>query len=127
VALIAALVFMASGFSCSKKAAVVSRDAAVAVRAFQTVEIQLHKDGRISDTEHRLIQQYLKAVGRSGMAIDAAIGQERAVAAVDAAITSVNDMIQQGIVPLHDEQVSAQLKLAAQAIVLAFNQIKVAL
>jgi len=103
---------------------VIERDIAASVHAFQTAEISLHQQGKISNRTHRTIQADLKKVAQAGDAVNNVLGQPSAGAAIDAGILSVLQMINEGILPIGDATTRQELQLAAQLIITTFNNIR---
>lgn len=127
IALVAIAVLLMAGFSCnSKTAAVASRDVAASVKAFQTAEISLHKQGKVSDAEHINLQRYLIAVGTAGKAVDQCIRIGRGAGCVDIGLSASTDLLNQGVLPIQDAQTKQQLQVAGQLIVAAFNNLGLA-
>jgi len=97
-----------------RKAGELARDFALGVQAFQETEIVLHQQGKISDDEHRQIQQIILEVAADGQKLDRAIATTHsapdAKTALDSAIAQLQGALADGVLHVKNPEVKAQLQ-----------------
>lgn len=93
IPLVLVIAITLSAFTCSHKAASTSRGVAASLVALQDSEIALHKQGRITDPEHELLQQGFISLGEAGIQVDKCIGAGGSPACVDTGIAMVDIFI----------------------------------
>jgi len=123
-ALLVALIAVTLGLAgCPKdkytKAATFSKDFASTVLAAQQVEMVLHQQGKISDAEHKDLQEYFLQVALAGQQLDDAIvkwhsGEKTAGALVDA-LNKIETLQAEGVLHIRNPESQAQLRLAIES------------
>ncbi len=122
------LLFMAIG-QCDKyqKVGQSARDFALGVQAFQQTEIVLHQQNKITDQEHQKLETLILEVAKTGQTLDQAINQvhsnPQARAALDAAVSQLNALLDSGILQIKNPDSEAQLRLAFTSLKAIVDQI----
>lgn len=116
IGLVMILAFTSSEFICNgyAKAGELSRDFAAGIQAFQSSEIVFHSAGKVSDSEHAVIQTWVLRVAMTGQQLDAAINTTHnakdAQAAVNAAIDATTGLLNSGVLGVKNEESKAALQ-----------------
>jgi hypothetical protein len=116
IALAVVLVWTLGVGSCNKyaKTGELARDFAAGVLAFQQSEIVFHQQGKVSDNEHREIQEYLLQVAQAGKALDMAINKTHsapdATTAMNASIAAVQTLLDKGVLNVKNDESQAALR-----------------
>lgn len=116
--LVLALGLTSAAWTCNQQNYVKAAQAAAslpqAVGAFQGVEIDLHNQGLVSDNEHRQIQTLILQVAAAGKELDKAVNvahsQPQATAALQASLTAVQGLLDQGILGIKNEHAKTTLQ-----------------
>lgn len=118
ITLLALAVYITAGFACNSylKAAELSHDFALGVQAFQSSEIVFHNAGKIDDTEHITLQNWILRVAEAGKAMDTAIvaghSATTAQAKVNAAIDATTGLLNDGVLMVKNPESKAALQLS---------------
>lgn len=116
VLLVLLLSLLCSNFVCNKyaKAGELAKDFASGVSAFNDVEIEFHKQGKLSDDEHIKLQTLLLQVEEAGKSLDNAIvtthNTADAKSALDVSFKNLQAMLDGGVLHIKNEEVKASLK-----------------
>lgn len=105
--------------SAVKKAAQAADGFSISVKALQQAEMVAHVQGLIDDAEHRDLEGYFLDVANTGLELDSAIrvaqSKPKAVEALQAAIASLDRLLNQGVLHLKNPKA----KEAMQALILS--------
>lgn len=123
---VAVLGIVSCGFSCHQ-AAKVSRGAAATLAAMQDAEDSLHKAGKITDAEDKDLADAFLNLGNTGKSVNKCIGAGGGAPCVDVAIAAVEALVSTKIVGIKNPDSRNQIQLLAQSLMLALNNLKVAL
>lgn len=116
-----------------RKAALASRDVAVAVQSLQKTEIALHDQHQLDDAEHKSFQDAFLQVAQTGMEVNKVIragnsaSDKQAQALIDQAFASTQNLLDNGVGNIKNAQTKAALSASVLGIRTLVTQIAIAL
>jgi hypothetical protein len=110
-----------------QQTAVASRDASVAVLAFQKWEIQAHDAQAIPDSDHQVIQSVMLKIGIIGKTLDARLRtvttNADALTVIDGALTDVTQLINNDVIHVNSAAAHSYLLLTLTTVQVSLQSI----
>jgi hypothetical protein len=124
---LAVLVTLLSAFTCHHQALQTSAGVAASLQALQQSEISLHTLGKVSDDEHRLLQEGFKTLYQTDKSVRQCLYTTNAPGCVDSAISAVNAFVSSKANGIKNPDSRQQITLLAQAVITSLNTLRAAI